>query len=420
MYPLKSPFKDKSKQKFKKNNSSVKLNVSKSTITSIDVSLFKGNKVLKYLFRYPDKEVKVDDFDTNEFKKIIIRTFFVIFFIPFLFFILSAYFSDTLFLEGKGVGLLEDPSFFTQMILFVLVLIFSYFYFEKFRRFFLRIQNIIDLDSYGVEEYKGYIKTKSDFINGIEGFLFYKSIIYFLGIIGIFWWVFPFKKMVYTSLNLPFTYQEEVWRIFTYSPLSGLVYIIYFIIILGFIIVPLIWRLLASSIVLNRFCKDFNKKIKLITLHPDGVGGLSPIADVALNFHFILLLPILIFIVNIYVWGVTQSTIVGSFYFVILVFVFFLPLTSAHDLMYTYKKEELFYLSKRHYDLVKEYKKIIKKENTKDKDIEIMEKMDKIRSYYEQINSMPIWPFDATILRRFAGSILIPLLFLLLQVYVFS
>jgi hypothetical protein len=158
----------------------------------------------------------------------------------------------------------------------------------------------------------------------------------------------------------------------------------------------------------------------LITLHPDGVGGLRPIGDIALNFHFILLMPILIFIVNVYVWGFTQATLVGCFYFVILAFIFFIPLTSAHDVMFEYKEKELYHLSKRYNDFVKEYKKIIEKENSNNEDIQIMENMDKIRSYYEEINRMPIWPFDATILRRFAGSILIPLLFLLLQVYVFS
>jgi hypothetical protein len=419
IYPTKSPFEEKPKSKIKNINSSVKINVSESTITSLVVSLFKGNWIFNYLYQNPDKEVKVDDFHIKQSKKIIIRIFFIVFIIPFLFLFLSAFASNSIILEGKGVGFFEDYLFFSHMLIIVLCIILSYIYFEKFRRFFLKIQNIIDLDSYGVDNYKVYINKKSDFINGIGDFFVYKLIIYVLGIIGILWWIFPYKKFVYSSLKLPFDYQNEVWRVFTYSPLSSMVSMIFYFVILGFIIVPLIWRLLASSIVLNRFCKDFNKNIQLITLHPDGVGGLRPIADVALNFHFILLLPIITFMVNIYVWGVSQSTIIYGMYFIILVFVFFLPLTSAHDVMSGYKEKELYHLSKRHNDFVRQYKRIIENKNSKDNDIEIMERMDKIRSYYSQISSMPIWPFDATILRRFAGSILIPFIFLLLQVYVF-
>ena len=193
----------------------------------------------------------------------------------------------------------------------------------------------------------------------------------------------------------------------------------YYSFFLGLSILPLVWRLFASVIVLNRFCKDFHKNIKLILMYPDVVGGLHPLRDVALTFHFILLLPILTYIVSLYFWGLTQSTIVYAAYFILLTIVFFIPFISAHDVMEEHKDKELHRLSIIYNQLTKEFERTLKKSASEKKDIIILEKLEKIRIYYKDIENMPLWPLDATILRRFAGSILIPLLFLILQVYVF-
>ena len=142
--------------------------------------------------------------------------------------------------------------------------------------------------------------------------------------------IFP---IIYAHFSI--TIPWDVWR-FSTHPINFFIFTVYQIVMGGYIIPALFWRILAIIYSMRKFCKDLSerKALRIIPLSPDKAGGLKPLGDLALTFHFILVLPLIHIVISVYCWGITIGSIVGllgSTPFVITVF--FLPLSGAHNAM---------------------------------------------------------------------------------------
>lgn len=289
-----------------------------------------------------------------------------------------------------------------------LITLFSYIFFEKLRKLFIKITQIIDFNSIKKEEYIAFIKEQEDLINGSKQkkFVILKWILYILSTIGVIWWVF-----FYAWLDI--TFPHICWRFFDFK-LNYILTSAYLLLILGLVITPLLWRLLASLYVINKFIKNLEGNIQLLPLASDGICGMKPLADTALSFHIVIFLPTIHFLLSFFMWGITGGVKIGFVYFPVLIVVFFSSLYPAHKVMLTQKLEKLSLISS-------EYKRLIDRLGSSTKsidintDIDILDKMDKVSSYFRDIEKMPIWPFDLTILSKFLTTILVPLLLFSIQ-----
>lgn len=381
-----------------------------TNLNSLKISFFEGNKILNYLFNHPDREISPNDLPYKDLEKVTIRVIFILFICPILILLFSSFLTNTLFLRGKDVGFLEDIPIIEVIFLLALITFFSYLFFERFRKFFLDITQVIDFSKIKQEEYIEHVNKQSRLIRGTDEYLPYKIVLYILSSLGIFWWVF-----IYEWLYITFPY--NVWH-FYYYPLNYILISIYFIFILGFVIAPLLWRLLASAYSIKKFIKDHAKNIKLIPLSPDGVGGLRPLGDTVFSFHIVILLPMIHFIISLYVWGLTSGVKAGFVYLAVLIIIFFLPLVSSHNVMLEHKNKNLKKVSDEYKKLIEELKLFSDDKISQiDEDLEIMEKMDKIRNYYRDIEKMPVWPFDLGLISKFFTSILVPFILMLIQIY---
>jgi hypothetical protein len=388
----------------------------KCVLKSVRMSLFGENKILSYLFHYPDRKVDRNEFGYKDVGIVFAKIIFFVSIVPFFILLSSSLISNTLFLDGESIGYLEDVPFIEFIFLMGLISFFFYLFSERFRKFFVDTLPIIDFSSIEQDEYLSYIDEKSKLFNGVGKYSFYKLILYIIITIGIIWWVFG-----YAWLDISFPY--DGWRFFPSHPLNYIICSSYYIFLFGVIIAPLVWRLLASAYILNTFCRYFEIHIKLIPLHPDGMSGLKSLGYVVFSFHLVILLPIIHSIFSLYFWEMGDKGGKGlelSFlYFAVLILIFFMPLIPSHNVMARHKYKELDKISERYNELVAELKSFSDEEDSNlDKELKIMDIMDKIRNYYKDIEKISVWPFDLTLISGFLTSLLVPLFLMLIQIYI--
>ncbi len=258
---------------------------------------------------------------------------------PILSLLLSSFFSDTLFLEGESIGYLEDIPYIVDFIVFGWIVFLSFAFFGMFQTFFIEsIPNLIeDMKNPGL--HRDYLQRISKQINGKGKYANVKFGVYIIGTIGIIWWVF-----FYAWLNIRFPH--DAWRFFPSYPLNYVLSSTLYITILGFIILPLGWRLLSCVYALNRFCREYNQDITLVSLHPDGVGGMGPWGSSILYFVVIVQLPIISLFFSMQYWGIVQGSYLSLIYFPILTVISFITLFSSHKLIRDHKRQELEQLRK--------------------------------------------------------------------------
>jgi len=426
------------------------------------LNLFQDGVLINHLYNHPDRIIKEG---SKEFKSpfvVLIRCFIFLGLLPFTLMFISNLHYGTLIIEGDGVGLLEDYNFLFFIVLYSFIAFGVYLFFERYRSFFYKIQHIIDKDKLirnvpntnqkGLRAYRtkqklsdiiwiitGYrikIKRKeikSINIKGKEAYNQYLSkisqiicgkktpvlrFIYFVATILSAILFFNYIKTGGTQFQ-GIDYYFDVQK----YPGNFFFNFFYFIFFFTFVYYFVIWKMFTTCLSLNLFIREMKDAIVLKFFEADGVGGMSPLGNTALAFHFVILLPFLGSMLSIYIHGLSKINAVSlSLYLPLVIIVFFIPFISAHSIMKRHKEKQLSFLSSVHERFVKKWKQCQRNHDCPTRNFndneerEIMEMSEQIRGYYKDIKTMPVWPFNLSILGRFATSLLIPVILILLQI----
>lgn len=200
-------------------------------------------------------------------------------------------------------------------------------------------------------------------------------------------------------------------------PVSAL-YFILFCGILAYVLGATIFVTMGSVKAIRRYCKDFITKDRVLALNPDKVGGLRPLGQFSLGLDIAIALPSFV-IFSYLAQGVSIThPIVATLlvlYTIVLIVVFFIPLSAAHDSMLEAKEIA--------YDQVNEiFKEISSKISTGDKGFnpKQIKVLKDVYFLYEKISRMAVWPLNISIIIKFVATSLFPIVGSLIVAYVSS
>ena len=150
-------------------------------------------------------------------------------------------------------------------------------------------------------------------------------------------------------------------------------------------------------------------------LHPDGCCGLKPIGNVATILNTILFLIGIYLSLRVIDRVLIQHTSVIedigimmlAGYVIIAPLLFFLPLSAAHNKMLEVRQNFILPVSRKCAQLFSELS-AIKLDEAGRATIESLEQMEKLRHDMEK--DISVWPFDFKSIQAFFGTIVVPLL----------
>jgi hypothetical protein len=187
-------------------------------------------------------------------------------------------------------------------------------------------------------------------------------------------------------------------------------------ILLIYWILMAIWKGFVFAWALHRFFKIKHDAIAIDPLHPDGSCGLKRIGNVASILNLILFLIGVYLSLRIIDKAMIQNSSVfedignpmmlGG-YAIVAPLLFFLPLSAAHNKMLEAKQKFILPVSRKCEQLFKELEGIEMDEKGHEA-IASLEEMERLRHEVEQ--EIPVWPFDFRSVQAFFGTIVVPLL----------
>jgi hypothetical protein len=190
-------------------------------------------------------------------------------------------------------------------------------------------------------------------------------------------------------------------------------------IVLIYWMLMVVWKGFVFAWALHRFFKTQHQQLHIDPLHPDGCCGLKPIGNVTS------ILNLILFLIGIYIsLRVIDKVVIQDFdvredigsmmlggYVILAPLLFFLPLSAAHNKMLEVKQQFILPVSKKCEQLFTELA-AIKMDKKGHETISSLEQMENLR--HEMERDIPVWPFDFKSIQAFFGTIVVPLLPVLL------
>lgn len=311
---------------------------------------------------------------------------------------LSAYIEGNLIMgiEGdKNIGFFEDPTNWSQTIVFGLMIYFAKRFYDKSSKFFIRLKNVIDFSKYTEEDYKKLIKEKKEFIEGKGKARNWKILFLSVGFFG----------GIYASFIYQIFFRKtDIWHNYHY-PIGFIVYGIYTLII-PILLAYIVWTIASTLISIHHTIQKLHKDDVLI-LRPlalDNAAGLGILGEISLSLYSTIVWPLVSSAISIYALGWTNiAMITVPPYIIFLIIVFFFPLISAHDAMGKSKNKELKMLAQE-YNVV--YDKMLHKRKKSEEALSYYDHLSQINQLYERVEKMPVWPFDINTMVKFASTLL--------------
>lgn len=168
---------------------------------------------------------------------------------------------------------------------------------------------------------------------------------------------------------------------------------------------------------LRKYCNDVVSQEEILPLAPDRTGGLKELGRLSLDLDLIVALPSIVF--PLYLIGRDPeylAQIGGSdlwralsvLYALVLILVFFVSISPAHDDMAKAKDE---YLLKIHSEYRDIHEKVLRKlEPDELMGPEEYKRLSGLYELYDRVNSMAVWPLDFQTTIRFAITSILPIL----------
>ena len=176
-----------------------------------------------------------------------------------------------------------------------------------------------------------------------------------------------------------------------------------------------IFATMGSIKVVRRYCREFITQDRIRALNPDQVGGLRPLGQFSLNLDIAFALASFV-IFSYLAQGVSivhpVVTLTLGLYTMVLVVVFFIPLSAAHDSMLEAKEKA--------YDQVNEiFKEVNSKISPENKGFNFRqtEALKDVYFLYEKVSKMAVWPLNIGILLKFVATSSFPIVGSLIVAY---
>lgn len=368
-----------------------------------EINAYGNNPVLKFI--YDPFKGRLNPY---------LSTILFLFCIPMAILIGVAAVEGTLIIKGDGLGFLEDVPLILIILIIALIATTGYRLFEKYSQFYKKMEPVVDRTRITEGQFSDYVNRADQLIKG-KGVNRNRKLLFYLI------WV---PTSLYTVILFEHLYgfmDRDVWR-YPDHTLSYITFEIYLVFITILILGPLMYRFVSIIAVLNRFPKFLyrNHALKLVPLSPDKAGGLRPIGELGLTFNLIIVLPMFYIAINVLWWGLEPMILLQfPVYVAFLSLVFFIPLSGSHTIMKRSKEEMLEQITTEFNQLYfKVYGKgrIGELSKAGKKQLRQLEMLDRLSKSYEIVDRMPVWPFDLTIIRNFLLTILIPFIFVLIEV----
>lgn len=205
--------------------------------------------------------------------------------------------------------------------------------------------------------------------------------------------------------------------IFTLDPSVGwvkghLLNILYYhawFMFLGFLVGACLFYIWLGFWTIRTYCEVVVSHEAILPLDPDRTGGLRELGRLALDLDLIVALPSIAFPLHLSgeVKAVEPWIVVAILYALLLIFVFFVSISPAHDDMVRAKTN---YLLKIHREYKDMHGKILQKlEPEKLIDPEEYERLSGLYELYDRVEKMAVWPLDFQTTLRFSITSLLPL-----------
>jgi hypothetical protein len=171
----------------------------------------------------------------------------------------------------------------------------------------------------------------------------------------------------------------------------------------------------AAVLEMRRLFGMKNHKVVLQPLHPDGCGGLRPLGSIsmAINYFVCLIAVYLSVLAFVRSASLTSRTIDFPLFIpmvigfaILAVFLFFVPLSRAHEIMRNEKDTSLHVLSM---EFQKTYHRVAKNLAEVGIPLEDAQKIASIERLYRIASRMPVWPIDIRIIVQFIAVVATPL-----------
>jgi len=180
--------------------------------------------------------------------------------------------------------------------------------------------------------------------------------------------------------------------------------------------------------IIRKYCKDVVSYKEILPLDPDRTGGLRQLGRLSLDLGLIVALPSVafpIYFLRPRLWEVLKvlgypvittvshseiyiASVLSIFYVILLVLVFFVSISPAHDDMVKAKNN---YLLKVHGEYKDMHKELLRKLDTKQSiEPEEYERLSGLYDLYDKVEGMAVWPLDFRTVIRFMITSLLPLI----------
>ena len=182
----------------------------------------------------------------------------------------------------------------------------------------------------------------------------------------------------------------------------------------------LLWRGVVFAWGLHEFFNKRNFSLKIELLHPDGCCGLGRIGSVAMILNGILFLLGIYVSLKVIDKMVIQKASLGADignpimlggYLILAPLLFFSQLGAAHYRMKEAKEQFMLPISRKSEELFRELRKV-ELDRGGIETVQAFYEMDRMRNSLKK--SIPVWPFDFKSMQAFVGTIVVPVLPVLL------
>jgi hypothetical protein len=248
-------------------------------------------------------------------------------------------------------------------------------------------------------------------------------------------WVWFFTALIVIGINIVYWFTPAKNSFFGAEFLSInarlTIYFSYVItwLILTNIIVTFSWQTIAIVRSMRRFCLF---PLKLRPLDPDKAAGLSSLSSLAFSMDTFCAIAIIGIAIAMYALKEPFHLLIifGDFLISIMVLLLFiLPLSKAHNVMKRTKENLLSNLINEHHKTFDELNELLSSKKSKKKKLKktknkqfiiLQDKLKRIDEVYDRTLKMPIWPFDFNFTVRILSLVFLPISISILQFFIFK
>jgi len=306
----------------------------------------------------------------------------------------------SLYTADSTIGVLESTTFMIVAVLIPISLIVLKEIFKKYNQTFQYLRDVAKVSD---DDYQEFISLSNWSLQS-------PSVTYF--------WIGTWIFVIIFSIN--FYNNPKPTDLIDDVGIFGLISMIVVYIVTSTIVISLSWYLLSIVRTIRRFT---SMPLDIRPLDPDNAAGLKPLSQLSFNLSLVSLLGVAGIMFGLFIGGrnIYEPTtiLVLAGLVLMMIVLFLLPLSNAHNVMGEQKSKILKVLSAEHALAYKKIQEEIPKAGPSINEDSLTE-LQGIAELYDRANSMPVWPFDFKTLTNLIIAIGLPLFLIILESLIFG